>query len=473
MKRVFNLVVVFVFIPFLSFSQGSIGFEAGDFNAWQGKWGFREDHPPGLNNNFINAKGLNWPVKDDKVNFSLIDENYTDSCIAFDMDPPVFNGQGKNYYYARLGNASVGWGSEQLYYSFVVTNDKRYLAYKYLYITYAQHDSTDNPYLKVKIIDQNSDSLPCSYMMSNPARDNPTASTYCGSSSQQLVYSNWNSRMLDLSAYLGQTLTLFFETADCAHGAHAGYAYIDAMFVPSNYNDADVMYLYCPNDSLRLDAGNSGNYLWNNGNKTRQITVKDTGSYSVTITKGNSCSYKRNIIVKKDTSHIIDFKLVFKGQVFDLRSYSANGTTKLVNATYKSTKWIIDDTLVVSTSANMGTQKFDFNEHKVCFIAETKSGCIDTVCRMIPSMTTSFKETLHADVAKLTDAGNHQYKFLVSGTNAAYYTYKLYDISGRAIAFGNISNNDLVDLSGYNKGLYVFSVQTKENMVLNQKIILY
>jgi hypothetical protein len=37
-----------------------------------------------------------------------------------------------------------------------------------------------------------------------------------------------NCRFVDLSAWIGQTITINSWTADCGYGGHFGYAYIDA-----------------------------------------------------------------------------------------------------------------------------------------------------------------------------------------------------------------------------------------------------
>jgi hypothetical protein len=47
----------------------------------------------------------------------------------------------------------------------------------------------------------------------------------------------------------------------------------------------------CMGDSVTLDAGNAGSgYLWNTGATTQTITVKQGGTYSVTVTGAGSCT---------------------------------------------------------------------------------------------------------------------------------------------------------------------------------------
>ena len=49
---------------------------------------------------------------------------------------------------------------------------------------------------------------------------------------------------------------------------------------------------FCQGDSVKLTASTASTYNWSNGKSTQTIYVKNSGSYSVTITDGNSCSAK-------------------------------------------------------------------------------------------------------------------------------------------------------------------------------------
>jgi hypothetical protein len=46
----------------------------------------------------------------------------------------------------------------------------------------------------------------------------------------------------------------------------------------------------CPGDTTILDAGEWDNYLWSNGERTRRITVKQAGVFSVAVTGPGGCS---------------------------------------------------------------------------------------------------------------------------------------------------------------------------------------
>ncbi len=58
----------------------------------------------------------------------------------------------------------------------------------------------------------------------------------------------------------------------------------------------------CLNDSVKLDAGfGKDTYQWSTGKTSQSITVRDTGFYSVSVTKGN-CKYDDNIRVFQNPS---------------------------------------------------------------------------------------------------------------------------------------------------------------------------
>lgn len=63
--------------------------------------------------------------------------------------------------------------------------------------------------------------------------------------------------------------------------------------------------LFCPGESIILDAGNAGiTYLWNTGATSQKITVNTAGTYSVSITDANAC--KANSSVKLSPKIILN-----------------------------------------------------------------------------------------------------------------------------------------------------------------------
>ncbi len=50
----------------------------------------------------------------------------------------------------------------------------------------------------------------------------------------KLVYKRWQTACLNLTPYIGRTITLFFHTAGCTQFGHWGYAYIDGLCTPND-----------------------------------------------------------------------------------------------------------------------------------------------------------------------------------------------------------------------------------------------
>jgi len=58
----------------------------------------------------------------------------------------------------------------------------------------------------------------------------------------------------------------------------------------------------CAGETLLLNAGSYSSYLWTGGSNSQYLTVSATGTYSVTVTDGNSCHNSDNISV---TFHLL------------------------------------------------------------------------------------------------------------------------------------------------------------------------
>src|SRR5207237_1711464 len=56
----------------------------------------------------------------------------------------------------------------------------------------------------------------------------------------RLIYRNWTSHVLDLSAYAGQTLRLEVTAHDCTEGGHYGYAYFDAQCLATTISASSI-----------------------------------------------------------------------------------------------------------------------------------------------------------------------------------------------------------------------------------------
>jgi PKD repeat protein len=103
-----------------------------------------------------------------------------------------------------------------------------------------------------------------------------------------VAWRDWTEVAVDLSAYVGQSVTLEFETGDCRLRGHYGYAYIDAVQCGQATNHVT----YCENDTtLTLTAlGGFASYQWQTGDTTQSVTINpqlyDTITCTVTTFQG-------------------------------------------------------------------------------------------------------------------------------------------------------------------------------------------
>jgi hypothetical protein len=133
----------------------------------------------------------------------------------------------------RIGNTNVGNGSEMISKKFTVNGSG---VIRFMYAAVFEdpgHGPTSNGSFWVKVYDNSgvpilnkvylepTSSLPLDKIVANllnPFFQNTNGST---------VYRDWTCAKIDLSAYVGQNVSVAFITTDCSAGGHLGYAYID------------------------------------------------------------------------------------------------------------------------------------------------------------------------------------------------------------------------------------------------------
>ncbi len=164
----------------------------------------------------------------------------------------------------RLGNAVNGAEVEKISYSLLVTPSNTGFTFLYAVVLEnpAGHPTVAQPYLRITVKDAQGQPAggPCGiYSVTGDSAAFDTA--FVQSQGGAIVYKKWTLGGVDLSVYVGQTITLEFQTGDCDYGGHFGYSYIDA----SCFNlQGDVVKTLCPGDTSALLVGTPGfdNYQW-------------------------------------------------------------------------------------------------------------------------------------------------------------------------------------------------------------------
>ncbi|WP_172435829.1 T9SS type B sorting domain-containing protein [Sediminicola luteus] len=187
-------------------------------------------------------------------------------------------------YSIRLGNDSVGSRSESLHYRMTVDPDNPLFIYRYAVVLEDPgHPHDEQPAFELSVLDSNGDLVDrdCGYYRVVSTSNLPG---FNDCNNGRVVYKDWASVGIDLSAFANQDLTLVFTTTDCGYGAHFGYAYFEPMQCrPFELDTSD----FCPGESINLSAPDGFSYDWSNGATTRSITVNNPvpgDTYTCTMT---------------------------------------------------------------------------------------------------------------------------------------------------------------------------------------------
>src|SRR6185437_1541033 len=93
------------------------------------------------------------------------------------------------------------------------------------------HPPASQPYFKISLYDSSKQEITCASLEMNVTKADTTGGFQIKNDTTgayQFFYKDWTSVVISLSPYVGQTLTVTFETSDCDRGGHFCYAYIAA-----------------------------------------------------------------------------------------------------------------------------------------------------------------------------------------------------------------------------------------------------
>ncbi|GAB4018840.1 T9SS type B sorting domain-containing protein [Spirosoma koreense] len=259
-------------LPLASYGQGvdcqTIGFEAGSFEGWQ-RW-TGEVSPYIFPLTYKMALGSLHP-ENGKYGHTI-----TSTGDGFDPNvreriPVVAPG---SQHSVRIGDLEAGGYVDQLRTSFVVPADKPLLRYQLAVVLQnPNHRPEQQPGFSLLVRSPSGDTLPCGYY--EAVATNQTAGFVYQPSdepSERLMYRNWTSHVLDLRAYVGQTLQLEVTAHDCTEGGHFGYAYFDAQCLSTTLSASSICGPQGSQIRLAAPAG-FDQYRWSTGDTTETILV--------------------------------------------------------------------------------------------------------------------------------------------------------------------------------------------------------
>ena len=251
------------------------GFEDGDFTNWTG--GLGSCCPISVSGTtIVNGRHTIMTGPGTDAN--------TDGAI-----PVVAPGGG--VYSARLGNDQSGNEAERLTYSMTVDASNSLFIYRYAVVMEdPSHSASEQPRFDITMFDQAGAPIDCGVYSVTSAAGIPGFVTLQNQFFTTVNYKNWTTVGMDLSSYVGQTVTIEFATGDCDLGGHYGYAYIDcycsALTITSDFCPG------LPTADLEAPLGFSS-YLWSTGETTPGITINTptTGQvYSCVLTSVTGCT---------------------------------------------------------------------------------------------------------------------------------------------------------------------------------------
>jgi gliding motility-associated-like protein len=306
----------------LTSACNNIDFENGNFSGWTGSIGYNLNSNAALNSTAagINTLGVNSPEA--SCSYHTIVSTANDPYSGLSMVSP-----GGGSFSARLGgedineyngsNASGTYvcsagggnglttaysGGEVLQQTFNVTSSNALFSYSYAVILNdGGHSNGQQPYFRLEVLDASGNPIPCLQYYQQVTSGTPPTGYFISGTTNWLdnttVYcSPWTQNSLNLTAYIGQNITVRFTAAGCNGGAHFGYAYVDCSCGPVQLISPSGTPCAGTNSTLTAPPSVGGTYQWSgpgivSGSTNQTATVNASGTYSVTVTGAGGCVY--------------------------------------------------------------------------------------------------------------------------------------------------------------------------------------
>lgn len=271
----------------------NMDFETGDFTGWELTRGNTPGGVPySYTGEFVVAPGA----------YHTIMGGGTDPVTGISRVNPM----GGNFS-VRLGNGTgTGARGARMRQTFLVDATNYLFQYSYAVIFESpnDHNLDELPYFTVRVFDEFGASVPCGEY--SVIADAASASDY--QSVGSVLYKDWETVFTNLSAFIGQNVTIEFTSGDCSLTGHYGYAYVDA----SCTIDAITATLdtICTGQTSILTAPSGvASYLWNTGQTTQSISVTTGGNYTCQLTpfQGGGCSLLLDFILVENPTPNANF----------------------------------------------------------------------------------------------------------------------------------------------------------------------
>ena len=301
----------------------------------------------------------------------------------------------------RIGNSNIGAEVDAIEYTLTVDSSISLLVLNFAWVMQyaAGHDSTEQARFTMKITDSvgNPLNLPCSNIVFMADTNLPNLA--CKGS---LVASDWKTAGFNLESFMGQTIKIYFETRDCSHGCHFGYAYIVGECRPVR-----IGLQYCawqttarlgaPEGFTQYEWTRSSDLLWRDNN--RQINpqqILNGEIFTVILTSELGCISTFSVVIDKtsindffmfgvkNVNGHVDFQTLGYQNWYDTcsRTVTFVDLSQVYNGKKKSILWEIPELKGVSGRDSVWTYTFPDPDtpttYLVRLIVSTENGCTDT-----------------------------------------------------------------------------------------------
>lgn len=243
MKKILPFAILLLLSAAKSNAQSAcnnLDFEDTTYTNWTGATGINMNLlSPVTWTSGIVTTGPNALVNDVNNRVTLITNNYYDS-IALDpitMLPDTQMttlGPNGGSVSVRLGNNNIGAECEKLVTQYAVTSSSLFFQYQFACVLEEPgHAPNEQPYFMVNMYDQSMNIIPSGSDTIWSADPTYPFIPSTSPSGMPIMYRRWTPVSVDLTAYLGQTITVEFINSDCALSGHYGYTYIDVSCIGS------------------------------------------------------------------------------------------------------------------------------------------------------------------------------------------------------------------------------------------------
>lgn len=216
----------------------------------------------------------------------------------------------------KLNDQTAGAKAQRISQTFQVTSSNAVFQFAYCGVLEdASHSCADQPYINVSIKDSTGTTISCpkidiaapSSQCSQPASTTAGWTQLNTSTFLSVYYHTWDVRTIDLSTYIGSSITIQVTVGDCAQTGHFGYAYFDFRCLPLEIILNTTVFDATPQTPINLSLCGAllanitaptglGPYNWDGpaGSGVTAVTTQSfstttSGTYTLTMNPPGSC----------------------------------------------------------------------------------------------------------------------------------------------------------------------------------------